>query len=78
MRGADRGSDPVITPWKIGVAGIRQARSTPSELHEVRLHGHRVAYRMAGEGPAILLIHGITSSSETWNGVFELLARTTR
>ena len=46
-----------------------------AELHEVRLHGHRVAYRMAGEGPAILLVHGITSSSETWNGVFGLLAR---
>ena len=45
-----------------------------AELHEVRLHGHRVAYRMAGEGPAILLIHGITSSSETWDGVFGLLA----
>src|SRR6058998_3920706 len=46
-----------------------------AELFEVRLHGHRVAYRMAGEGPAILLIHGITSSSETWNGVFGLLSQ---
>src|SRR3954447_8283731 len=46
-----------------------------AELQEVRLHGHRVAYRMAGEGPAVLLIPGITSSSETWNGVFGLLAQ---
>jgi pimeloyl-ACP methyl ester carboxylesterase len=44
------------------------------ELREVRLHGHPVAYRMLGEGPAILLIHGITSSSETWNGVIGRLA----
>src|SRR3954447_1244089 len=45
-----------------------------AELLEVRLDGHRVAYRMAGAGPAVLLIHGITSSSETWNGVFGLLS----
>src|SRR6476659_10439789 len=52
----------------------RPATST-TDLEEIRLHGHRVAYRMAGEGPAILLIHGITSSSETWDRVFGLLAR---
>ena len=46
-----------------------------TDLQEIRLHGHRVAYRMAGEGPAVLLIHGITSSSETWDRVFRLLAR---
>src|SRR4051812_40276516 len=46
-----------------------------AELLEVRLHGHRVAYRMAGDGPPILLIHGITSSSETWNGVFGHLSQ---
>jgi pimeloyl-ACP methyl ester carboxylesterase len=45
------------------------------ELSEIRLHGHTVAYRMVGEGPVILLIHGITSSSESWNGVLGSLAR---
>lgn len=44
-------------------------------LEEISLHGHRVAYRMEGEGPAILLIHGITNSSETWDRVFDLLAQ---
>ncbi len=51
-----------------------ESRRDISDLQEIRLHGHRVAYRMAGEGPAILLIHGITSNSDTWDRVFELLA----
>src|SRR5436190_21087294 len=53
----------------------RRPATSTAELAEITLHGHRVAYRMAGEGPAVLLIHGITSSSETWNGVFGLLAQ---
>jgi len=39
------------------------------------LHGHSVAYRTAGSGPAILLIHGITSNSLTWESVAPSLAR---
>ena len=33
------------------------------------IHGKTVGYRAAGTGPAILLIHGMTSSSETWEPV---------
>jgi pimeloyl-ACP methyl ester carboxylesterase len=44
-------------------------------LETINLHGHRVAYRLAGSGPPIVLIHGITSSSETWNSVGPILAR---
>src|SRR5436305_1169876 len=44
------------------------------ELREITLHGHRVAYRMTGSGPAIILIHGITSSSATWNAIAPMLA----
>jgi pimeloyl-ACP methyl ester carboxylesterase len=36
------------------------------ELRETTLHGQKVCYRMAGEGPVIVLIHGITSSSAVW------------
>jgi pimeloyl-ACP methyl ester carboxylesterase len=36
------------------------------ELRETTLHGQKVCYRMAGEGPAIVLIHGITSRSGVW------------
>jgi pimeloyl-ACP methyl ester carboxylesterase len=37
--------------------------------HELELHGHRVSYRRAGSGPVLLLLHGITDSSATWEGV---------
>jgi pimeloyl-ACP methyl ester carboxylesterase len=39
------------------------------------VHGYRRAYRMAGSGPALLLIHGIGDSSRTWLGVLPELAR---
>jgi pimeloyl-ACP methyl ester carboxylesterase len=45
------------------------------ELKELTLHGHRVAYRAAGSGPVIVLVHGITSSSATWERVMPYLAR---
>ncbi len=44
------------------------------ELKEILLHGHRVAYRSAGSGPAIVLVHGITSNSATWERVMPYLA----
>jgi pimeloyl-ACP methyl ester carboxylesterase len=51
------------------------ARPAFPELEEITLHGHRVAYRQAGSGPVIVLVHGITSSSETWEYVMPALAR---
>ena len=53
------------------------ARRLPAEdfeLCEIELHGHRVAYRCAGSGPAIVLVHGITSTSATWAQVMPYLA----
>jgi pimeloyl-ACP methyl ester carboxylesterase len=44
-----------------------------AELSEVTLHGHRVCFRHAGEGEPIVLIHGITGSSEQWLGAMETL-----
>jgi pimeloyl-ACP methyl ester carboxylesterase len=41
---------------------------------EVCLHGHRIAYRTAGSGPVVLLIHGIAGSSATWDDVLPSLA----
>jgi pimeloyl-ACP methyl ester carboxylesterase len=43
---------------------------------EVSMHGHRIAYREAGEPglPVLLLVHGITSSSATWDPVIPALA----
>jgi pimeloyl-ACP methyl ester carboxylesterase len=45
------------------------------ELQHIDIHGSRMAYRIAGEGPAVLLIHGMAGSSETWAPVVPLLAR---
>src|SRR4051812_19770458 len=42
--------------------------------HEIKLHGHRVTYRRGGSGPALLLLHGVTDSSATWEGVAPALA----
>jgi pimeloyl-ACP methyl ester carboxylesterase len=44
------------------------------ELRHVSIHGHDVGYRMAGEGPVLLLIHGIAGSSATWREVMPTLA----
>ncbi|HEX8648898.1 MAG TPA: alpha/beta fold hydrolase [Thermoleophilaceae bacterium] len=44
------------------------------QREEIVLHGHRVSYRQAGWGPVIVLIHGITGSSDTWLDTIEELA----
>jgi pimeloyl-ACP methyl ester carboxylesterase len=46
------------------------------EVREVSLHGHRIVYRTAGDGPPLLLLHGITSSAATWKDVIPRLAET--
>ena len=38
------------------------------------LHGHDLAYREAGTGPTVLLIHGMAGSSRTWKAVMPRLA----
>jgi len=43
---------------------------------EVELHGHAVGYRQMGEGPLLVLLHGITSTSEAWREVIPRLAQT--
>lgn len=42
------------------------------------VEGHRIAYREAGSGPPVLLIHGIPTSSLLWREVVPVLARTHR
>ncbi len=45
------------------------------ELKSLELHGDRVAYRDAGAGEAVLLIHGMAGSSTTWRSVMPQLSK---
>ena len=47
---------------------------TRLEVREISLHGNRVSYRAGGDGPLLVLIHGITSSSASWEAVLPVLA----
>ncbi|HSL57616.1 MAG TPA: alpha/beta fold hydrolase [Acidimicrobiales bacterium] len=44
------------------------------ELQHVSIHGHDVGFRRGGDGPVILLVHGIAGSSRTWREVMPALA----
>ena len=41
---------------------------------EIELHGHRVIYRIAGDGPPVVLIHGMVNTSKHWERVALQLA----
>ena len=49
-------------------------QTMPDDRRTIELHGHTVAFRMAGEGDALLLIHGIAGTNAVWDGVFADLA----
>jgi pimeloyl-ACP methyl ester carboxylesterase len=61
-----------VSPRK---ANLRPVREVKSELQFRTIHGYRRAFRIAGEGPAILLIHGIGDNSSTWEAVQNKLAQ---
>ena len=46
-----------------------------TELKYLELHGDRIAYRDAGSGETVLLIHGMAGSSDTWRAVIPQLAK---
>jgi pimeloyl-ACP methyl ester carboxylesterase len=45
------------------------------EMRTVRIHGHRRAFVVAGEGPALLAIHGIGHDHRTWLPSLPALAK---
>jgi pimeloyl-ACP methyl ester carboxylesterase len=45
----------------------------PTAAH-LTLHGHRIAYRTAGRGPVVVLVHGMAGSALTWRHAMPALA----
>jgi pimeloyl-ACP methyl ester carboxylesterase len=59
-------------------AGVRPRRLRPvrgAQLCYRVVHGYRRAFRYAGSGPPVVLVHGIGDSSATWEPVLTALAR---
>lgn len=56
-------------------AKLRPVRDVTPTLQYCTIHGYRRAFRIAGSGPAILLIHGIGDNSTTWSSVQMQLAQ---
>lgn len=49
-------------------------RARDFEPWEVDLHGHRAVYHAIGDGPPVVLIHGMVNSSRHWREVALRLA----
>lgn len=64
-----REGPPAPGPVQREVAGERRA------LQYRTVHGYCRAFRMAGSGPVVLLIHGIGDDSSTWGPNLDDLAR---
>ena len=56
-----------------GGSGLRDVSDVPVQYRVI--HGHRRAFRKLGRGPALLLLHGIGDSSQTWVPLMRRLAR---
>jgi pimeloyl-ACP methyl ester carboxylesterase len=62
----------IVTERKPNLRPVRELTPT---LHYRTIHGYRRAFRIAGSGPVILLIHGIGDNSTTWSTVQSKLAQ---
>ena len=47
----------------------------PIEVQHITIHGHQRAYVMLGQGPALLLLHGLGCDHTTWEPVLRSLAK---
>jgi pimeloyl-ACP methyl ester carboxylesterase len=55
---------------------LRPVRDVEAPSLQFRtIHGHRRAFRIAGSGPALLLIHGVGDKSASWEPVLAKLAQ---
>lgn len=51
------------------------SHATEAKTNSIVMHGRSTSYVEAGEGPVLLLIHGIAGTCENWRAVIEPLAR---
>ncbi|WP_291990901.1 alpha/beta hydrolase [Luteitalea sp.] len=55
---------------------LRPVRDVAAPALQFRtIHGHRRAFRIAGSGPVVVLLHGVGDSSTTWEPVHAKLAQ---
>ena len=54
---------------------LRPVRELTPSLEFRTIHGYRRAFRIAGSGPVLLLIHGVGDNSTTWSTVHAKLAQ---
>ena len=55
-------------------SGTRRLRLAPPPVQFHDVHGYRRAFRMAGHGSPVLLLHGLGDGSATWADVLPLLS----
>src|SRR2546421_10436838 len=67
---------PKRSPLEPAISGRhRHIRVAPRiERAEVSVHGHRVNFNCAGQGPPVVLIHGVAGRAGQWDQVVALLA----
>ena len=53
----------------------KAVRALPEiERAEVKLHGHKVRFNIAGQGPPVVLIHGVAGRAAQWDQTMVQLA----
>jgi haloalkane dehalogenase len=57
---------------------LEEVSMTVTALDKVKVDGRTLAFREAGEGPAVLLLHGWPTSSFLWRNVMPAIARERR
>ena len=56
------------------IEAMNPTRSTQKfAVEHISIHGHQIGYRRGGQGPVLLLLHGIAGSSVTWIPAMRLL-----
>jgi pimeloyl-ACP methyl ester carboxylesterase len=71
---AEAAGTAVAWPTQTAATNTAAGSKELGAYETVELHGHTVGFQAAGSGPLLVLIHGITSTSEAWREVMPRLA----